>query len=164
MARFRRVEAREAGPRALGLLVPPGRRTLVIVRPRALAWDLIPMRSGLDLAAATALQELGQSEAQKLVHELHRAMEEGSQRERCRVEVFSAPREGGFQVRARLGVVLLLACLRQPGQAYLPALFANLDDARNAAAAIAEYLCPREGEEREVYLNSRNFETANSKA
>ena len=43
MAPFRHVEGNQAGPNALGILLPPGRRTLVVVRPRSLAWDLIPL-------------------------------------------------------------------------------------------------------------------------
>ena len=44
MPAFRRVEGSQAGPSALGILVPPGARTLVILRPRALEWDLLPLQ------------------------------------------------------------------------------------------------------------------------
>ena len=44
MSVFRRVDDDRAGPAAMGILVPPGRRTFLILRPRALAWDLILLR------------------------------------------------------------------------------------------------------------------------
>src|SRR5260221_10331806 len=44
MPPFRTVHARGAGPTALGILVPPGNRTVVVVRPRALAVDLVMLR------------------------------------------------------------------------------------------------------------------------
>ena len=42
MPAFRRVEPHQAGARALGILVPPGPKTVVILRPRGLDWDLLP--------------------------------------------------------------------------------------------------------------------------
>ncbi|MGH9676480.1 MAG: hypothetical protein ACRD36_05205, partial [Candidatus Acidiferrum sp.] len=44
MVQFQRVDAGEAGPSALGILIPPGRRTILIVRPRHLEFDLVLMR------------------------------------------------------------------------------------------------------------------------
>ena len=44
MSRFQRVNPSQAGPAALGILLPPGRRTLVLLRPRSLDWDLVPLR------------------------------------------------------------------------------------------------------------------------
>jgi hypothetical protein len=42
MPAFCRVDAQRAGPAALGILVPPGDKTLVVLRPRGLEWDLLP--------------------------------------------------------------------------------------------------------------------------
>ena len=50
MPAFRRVDARQAGADALGILVPQGTRTVVILRPRSLAWDLLPLKPGMEKA------------------------------------------------------------------------------------------------------------------
>ena len=59
MCALRRVEGDRAGPDALGILVPPARRTFVILRPRALPWDLLLLRD----PEAEAFRELGRDEA-----------------------------------------------------------------------------------------------------
>ena len=63
MAALRRVSDEMAGPGAVGLLLPPGARTVLIVRPRTLAWDLLLMRS----AAGSAFRELTRTEAPAVV-------------------------------------------------------------------------------------------------
>ena len=45
MSHFRRVDDERAGSAALGILVPPSRRTFVILRPRSLEWDLPLIRA-----------------------------------------------------------------------------------------------------------------------
>jgi hypothetical protein len=157
MTRFRRVDGRDAGPSAVGILIPPGRRTILIVRPRALAWDLLPLRSGLDLVAASPFHEVGHQEAPGLAQELQRSLETWADDARGQVEVFSVPRGEGYQVRVRLGAFLLIACDRDPGRPYQPALFATLEGARKAASSLAVFLRPDPGGGQELYVNTRNF-------
>ena len=45
MSLLRRVTGEEAGPAALGVLLPPGRQTFLILRPRGLTWDMLLLRS-----------------------------------------------------------------------------------------------------------------------
>jgi hypothetical protein len=157
MTRFRRVDGRDAGPSAVGILIPPGRRTVLIVRPRALAWDLLPLRSGLDLVATSPFHEVGHQEAPGLVQELQRSLEAWADDRRSQVEVVSAARGDGYQVRVRVGRFLLIACDRDSGQPYRPAVFATLDGARNAASSLTGFLCPEPGSDQELYINTRNF-------
>jgi hypothetical protein len=152
MSPLRRVFGERAGPTALGILVPPGRRTVLILRPRALAWDLLltePDRPG-------TFRELPHDEAEAAAERLCRALEIWAGGGDGRVDAL--PLEGGGHwVRAEVGEFLFVACLRRPGQPYQPAVFTGLDEARPAAAVIAAVLCPAPGRVQEVYFNTRNF-------
>jgi hypothetical protein len=147
MSAFRRVEGEQAGPRALGILVPPGRRTFVILRPRALPWDLLLLRD----AAGTAFRELAHDEASAAAQALYRALREGA------AAIEAVPGAAGCRLRATLGPLPLLACPREPGKPYRP-LVCPEPDARAAAAALAAILCPAEGAEQELYFNTRFFD------
>src|SRR5262245_34084116 len=59
MCPLRRVSDQQAGPGALGILLPPGERTVLIVRPRSLPLDLLLVQG----AAGTAFRELTKTEA-----------------------------------------------------------------------------------------------------
>ena len=72
MSAFRCVEARDAGPTALGVLAPPGRRTHLILRPRALPWDLVLLQPG----HSSVFHELDRDEATAAGAEIARALEE----------------------------------------------------------------------------------------
>ena len=150
MSLLRRVLGERAGPQAIGLLAPPGPRTVVIVRPRALAWDLLVLR-----ADALAIREVEPSEAETIVQVLADVLEPVASGELGRTEV--QPTGEGFVVRADLGRFRLLACLRVPGEAYRPVLFASLDEANHAAACIAAALCPPPEGQHELYFNTRHF-------
>jgi hypothetical protein len=145
MGAFRRVEGELAGPSALGILVPPGRRTFVILRPRALPWDLLLLRGD-----GSAL-ELAHDEASAAAQALYRALREGA------VAVEPGPDPAGWRVRARVGAFALLACPREPGRPYRPLLCPEAEAIRSAAA-LAAVLCPAPGAEQEVYFNVRFFE------
>jgi hypothetical protein len=136
MGTFRRVEADRAGPQALGILVPPGRRTFVILRPRALPWDLLVCRDD------GAFREMSHDEASACAQALERALRGGAS-----VEV-----EGTAVVRA--GGLSLVACVREPGRPYA-ALECRAETAGDVAERLRAALCP-EGEQ-EVYFNVRFF-------
>ena len=63
MSAFRRVEAQHAGGNALGILVPPGARTVVILRARSLGWDLLPAAWNGNPASAPVFSVFGRDEA-----------------------------------------------------------------------------------------------------
>jgi hypothetical protein len=153
MGSFRRVEGEQAGPTALGILVPPSRRTFVIVRPRSLPWDLLLCRSAEDLS----FRELGHDEASAAALSLYRALGAWSAGGPGCVEAIASGEGAGRRLRVTIGPFVLVACRRVPGQPYT-ALGCGEDEASQVRQDLAELLCPGEGVEREVYFNTRFFE------
>src|SRR5205823_2979704 len=132
MGAFRRVEAEKAGAQALGILVPPSKRTFVILRPRSLPWDLVLLRD----AEAGAFRDLAHDEASAAAQALYRGLREGvAGAAPLLVEIVA--RAGGCWVRAVVGPLALLACPRRPGQPYQPLLCAEADAAAHAASLTA---------------------------
>jgi hypothetical protein len=153
MCPLRRVEDHRAGPSALGILTPPGRRTVVIVRPRSLAWDLLLLRSD----SPTAFRELPREEAHRLADELFQALRQWSEGASGRVEEIACPDGRGYWLRVRVASFALLLCGRQPGQPYQPLAFPDVETAFAAAAQVRGILRPPAHIEQEVYLNSTHF-------
>jgi hypothetical protein len=137
-----------AGPAALGMLVPPGRRTFLILRPRSLAWDLVLLRG----SEGEAFRDMNREEAQVVAGALFRALEKAG----GRIEEVACP-DGGFWVRALIGSYTLLACPRLPGKPYQPEDFPDAAAARAATAELAPILCPPPDVEQECYFNTRHF-------
>src|SRR4029077_4289559 len=96
MAAFRRVEDNRACPEALGILVPPGQSTLVILRPRALEWDLLPIR--FDRGINSGFCAFGRDEAAAVARQVPRALEEGARAKGRSVQVVANPAGDGFLV------------------------------------------------------------------
>jgi hypothetical protein len=152
MCSFRRVEDERAGPAALGILVPPGRRTFVILRPRALAWDLLLVRPD-----GGAFHDLSRAEATITAQRLYRALEAWAAGGPGQVEAVPVPAGTGFRLRAVVAAYTLIACPREPGKSYQPLVLPDADAARDAARALTAVLCPRDGTEQELYFNGRHF-------
>jgi hypothetical protein len=150
MAAFRRVDDAQAGPTALGILVPPSRRTFLILRPRSLAFDLVLLRQADD----TLFRELSHDEAAAAAHHLHRALLDGAV---GGVEVVTNPDDGSW-LRAKVGSLFLIACRRAPGKPYAPLFFADAEAAQDAVARLTAILCPPAGTEQELYFNTRHFQ------
>jgi hypothetical protein len=141
MSGFLRVEADKAGPSAVGILVPPAKRTFVILRPRAVPIDLLVCRSAQDPRFA----DLAHDEASAAAQALWRALNNW--------DGVAGLTVGEGRLSFLVGGFLLLACLRVPGQPYAP-MAATAEDADRLRSA----LCPAGG--REVYFNMRFFERA----
>ena len=155
MPPFRRVEDRKAGPTALGILVPPGPRTVLIVRPRPLDLDLLLVQG----VAGTAFRELSREEAPAVAVAFYRALEAWSMGGPGHVG--AAPgSEGGYLIWLDVGDFALLVCARVPGQPYRPRVYAAEDEARAAADRLRTILHPAPGTTQEVYFNTRHFERA----
>jgi len=156
MAAFRRVEDHRAGPSALGILVPPGRRTVVILRPRAVAWDFLALIPGAAVAAPGAFCEFERDEAAGLARRVQRDLD----RKACEgvnpVEIAGAT-HNGYRLCVRAGGLAWLACLRQPGKPYRAADFATMEEAREAAVRLARFVCPAADADQEFYFNTQNF-------
>jgi hypothetical protein len=146
MGTFRKVEAEQAGADALGILIPPARRTFVILRPRALPWDLLLCRSGDE----PGFREMGHDEASAAAQAIYRALRDGATAE-------AVARPDGCWLRVTAGPFVLLACERRPGQPYA-VMTCAADEAATAVASLARIVCPPEGAEQELYFNVRFFE------
>jgi hypothetical protein len=153
MSSLRLVPGQQAGPDALGILVPPGARTVLIVRPRALAWDLLLVRGPAD----TAFRDLGRDEAPAVAREFLAALERWCCGSAGHVEAVTASQGEGSLVWVDVGDFCLVVCARVPGKPYQPLLFTQTDEARRAARCIASILHPPAGAEQEVYFNTHHF-------
>jgi hypothetical protein len=154
---FRRVESKQAGPRALGILVPPGLRTLVILRPRGLPWDLLPARWTGDPARPPEFCAFGRDEAAGVARRLQKALERA-------VELASNPLQTIADARGQCHQVWLCAeeyvwvvCHRAPGQSYQPAVFADRDEALRNADQLVRVFWPTPDAEQEYYFNTQHF-------
>ena len=156
MCPLRLVEDADAGPHAMGILVPPGRRTVVILRPRALIWDLLLSDECVPLAGPV-FRELTQRDAAEAARGIYRALEEWFSGGPGGMKTQRGPAGQGYWVRARAGPFCLLACLRVPGQPYRPLHFRSAIDAGEAAATLATVLFPTADREQEIYFNTRHF-------
>jgi hypothetical protein len=158
MCPFRLVADDKAGPAAVGILVPPARRTFVIVRPRSLPYDLLVLAE----ARGMAFRDFDREQAGRVAESLFDALGEWSRGGPGRVDVtgVAGPAGGadGFFVRVHVGPFHLLACARRAGEPYVPFLFADAGSARADAGRLAALLCPPPGAEQEVYLNTRHFQ------
>jgi hypothetical protein len=150
MPAFRRVEDAQAGPTALGILVPPSRRTFLILRPRSLAFDLVLLRQAED----TLFREMSHDEAAAAALHLSRALQEQAE---SGVEVVTDPDDGSW-LRAKVGSLFLIACRRAPAKPYEPLFFADPQAAQDAVGRLALILCPPAGTEQELYFNTRHFQ------
>jgi hypothetical protein len=153
MCPLRRVEDQRAGPAALGILVPPGRRTFLIVRPRSLPWDLLLLRAD----TPSAFRELHRDEANSLAQELYHALGNWSGGAAGRIEEVASPDGFGFWVRVSVGPFALLACGRAPGRPYRPLVFPDGESALTAAGQLRNVLRPPGDVEQEVYFNTHHF-------
>lgn len=157
MAIFQRVDAERAGPRALGVLIPPGRRTLVILRPRGMDWDLVLLKPDAPELAAAQFWELSQWEASGMTHRTLRALQEWAGAGNGATAVVPAAEDNGYHVRVASGPLAWAVCRRVPGQPYRPATFATSPEAEAVATELTKVLCPAAEDHQEIYFNTRHF-------
>ncbi len=155
MAAFRRVDASQAGPTALGILIPPSRRTFLILRPRSLPFDLLCLQQ----PDATRFRELAHDEATAAAHQLYAGLREWAAGG-TEIEIVARPTDDGHWLRVQIGPLYLIACARQPGKPYEPLRFANQQAAQQAVSQLAALLQPSAGTEQELYFNTRHFGAA----
>jgi hypothetical protein len=157
MPAFRRVDARLAGPQALGILVPPGRQTVVILRPRALSLDLLPLRPGLEQVQPAVFCALGRDEAAGLARRAQDALVKGAGRAPNPVEVVGSGPRQRYGVAVHIEGLLWIACQRTGGQAYEPAFWPSMDEATALAALLTPVVWPATEAGQEFYFNTQAF-------
>ena len=158
MPSFRPVDGDRAGPDAVGILVPPGQRTLVVVRPRSLAWDLVLARRVGGGGPGPGFLEMPRPEARFIVQKLEQKLVWSAEDGSGRAEPVPAPQGEGYWVWIDLEPHPLVACDRSPGLAYRPSVFANLAEAWQTASAISAVLCPGPDANLELYTNTDQFQ------
>jgi hypothetical protein len=154
MPSFRTVSAGRAGPSAVGILVPPGSRTLVVVRPRALPIDLVLVRRRSDDQPADGFFQADRQTAGMAAQELAQALaEQGA----GRVEAMQASGVEGFHVVATVNFFVLVACGRQPGQPYRPMVYSSAEAAHPIVSQLRCFLSPPTDANQELYTNMSRF-------
>jgi hypothetical protein len=129
----------------------------VILRPRALDWDLLPVAVGKNGGPALAFWEVNRHEAPALADKLHRALEEAATQRTGRVEPVASPHGDGYRIHAGLPPFSLVVCPRRPGESYRPLVVATVEEALEAAERIAAVLYPGPNCFQQVYFNRRHF-------
>ena len=152
---LRRVDARMANEAALGILVPPGARTFVVVRPRGMTWDLLPVRWDGNPAEPPAFASFERNEAAVVARRLAKALEDRDLAGECPLETFG--RDGSFQVWLRDDDLNWLLCERIPGQTYRPLVFPTLAAAQSAASLLVPLVHPGADRVQDYYFNTQNF-------
>jgi hypothetical protein len=152
---FRRVDANLAGPQALGILIPPGARTLVILRPRAVAWDLLPARWDGDAGHPPVFCTFARDEAAAVAKRLAIALEQAVAAGANPLQTLGDGQR--FQVWLRTDEFVWLVCRRAPGQAYQPALFASRAEAVAEAETLTPVFFPATDAMQEYYFNTQRF-------
>lgn len=155
MPTFRRVEDNRAGPSALGILVPPGQRTLVILRPRALEWDLLPVRP--DQGVGSAFCDFARDDAATLARKVQRALEQGAAGGTSKATVVANSAGAGFLAGIPVSGFMWIVCQRAPGRPYQPLIFSSRNDAQIAVDRVTPILCPQADANQEYYFNTQNF-------
>ena len=148
MCAFRRVEGEQAGPAALGILVPPSRRTVLILRPRSLPWDLVLTQPG------GGFREMNREEAEHIALQVADALEASHGGP---IEPVYSLDLGGSWLRVRIGSYILTVCSRVAGQPYRPQLFSGAENVRAAIARLTALLYPPAEVEQELYFNTTQF-------
>ena len=154
MSSLRRVEGDTAGPAALGVLLPPGRQTYLILRPRGLSWDLLLLRA----PDSTIFRDVTRAEGERATRTFCTALEAWHAGGPGCVEAVLCAGLEGHVVRALVGPLPFLLCPREPGKPYRPQVFADAAAAEVVALRLAAILRPPPGRELEVYFNTRHFE------
>src|SRR5437773_2634572 len=148
---FTRVSPQHAGPSALGILVPHGAKTLVIVRPRALALDLLPARWDGDTGHAPEFCAFTRDEAAGVALRLIAALEAAAATGVNPVQTFGDVQVACLQIWLRTDEFVWIVCPRKPGQAYRPMIFATQEEATRDAETLAAFVWPRADARQEYY-------------
>jgi hypothetical protein len=154
MSVFRRVDAAQAHPGALGILIPLGPRTLVILRPNALEWDLLPAHWSGEARQAPVFCLFTREEAPGIARKLVQTLEDAVVQRLSPLETFgNGP---CFQVWLRTPDFVWILCRRAAGEAYRPAIFGTREEAVAAGERVAKYVWPVAGGQ-EIYFNTQKF-------
>lgn len=154
---FDRVDPRHAGATALAILIPHGERTLVIVRPRALAFDLLPARWNEVESSAPAFCAFTRDEAANIARRFVASLESAVASGVNPVQTFGDAERECFQIWLRAADFVWIACRRAPGQAYQPLVFATQAEATQAGEELTRCVWPAAEVRQEYCFNTQNL-------
>jgi hypothetical protein len=137
----------------MGILVPPGAQTVVVMRPRHLPWDLLPV--AWDGAVAPTFPLFTRDEAAHVARRLYEHLRHNAESGCNPVETLGDER--GFQVWVRTPEYFWMICRRELGKAYRPVLFPTREDALHAAEQLVPVVFPDADANQECYFNTQNF-------
>lgn len=154
---FTRVEPQNAGPSAIGILVPHGAKTLVIVRPRALTWDLLPARWTGASDQAPQFCAFTRDEAASVARRFVKALESAMDQKVNPLESFGHAERQTCGVWLRTDEFVWIVCRRTKGEAYQPMIFPSQEEAATEANRLAAFLWPAADATQEYYFNTQGF-------
>ncbi|MCI0377196.1 MAG: hypothetical protein L0215_06310 [Gemmataceae bacterium] len=157
MPAFRRVEPRQAGPSALGILVPQGIHTFLVLRARALPWDLLAAQWNGRADSAPAFCQFFRDEAATIARRLPQAFEAAASCAQSPVLTVSDSAGTAFQIWLRALDYVFIACRRTPGENYEPIVFSSKEDAEAAGNRVEQYFWPGADANQEYYFNTQYF-------
>ena len=149
---FQRVDIKHANATVLGILVPQGAKTLVIVRPRALTFDLLPVRWDGEAGHAPEFCAFTRDVAAQVARRLIVSLETAGANP---VQTFGHC--DCFQVWLRAGEFVWIVCRRAPGEPYQPILFATQEEAISEAEKLTAYVWPAADANQQYYFNTQSF-------
>jgi hypothetical protein len=154
---FHRVEPQQAGPNALGVLVPHGVKTLVIVRPRSLPWDLLPAKWNGERGQPPQFCTFTRDEAANVARQFIKALEAAVAQDINPLESFGDAQQQTCGIWLRADEFFWIVCRRAQGEAYQPMTFASPEEAAKAAEQLTAAVWPAENVVQEYYFNTQNF-------
>lgn len=154
MSIFSRVDPTVAGPNALGVLIPPGRMTIVVLRPKGLMWDLLPARWEGEASRPPRFCQFPREEAPSIARGLVQFLEDAVAKKLNPLETFGNGRT--IQIWLRAPELFWILCRRLPGEAYSPAVFPTLTEAEAVGEQVARFVWPPG--EQEIYFNTQKFQ------
>ncbi len=149
---FQRVDLQHAGPNAVGVLIPQGAKTPVIVRLRALQWDLLPARWDGVASHAPQFCVFTRDEAAGVARRLAHALETGV----SPLESFGNTEKNCVQLWLRADDFVWIVCQRVQGEAYRPITFTSLEEASSAADILEPILRPAADAVQHYYFNTQH--------
>lgn len=153
---FHHIDPSGASARALGILISPGPRPLVVLRPNGLPWDLLPAGWDGNPRTAPAFCDFGRDEASALARKLLQALEEAAATRDCPLETFGKP--GAYQLWVRAAGYFWIVCRRLAGEPYRPLVCATREEAEAIGAQIESFVWPVADAGQEVYFNTQKIE------
>ncbi|MGF1579268.1 MAG: hypothetical protein ACFCD0_07875 [Gemmataceae bacterium] len=151
---FQRVDHKQAGPYALGILIPPGQRTILIIRPKSLQYDFLAIKPADVNADVPTFCNFDRDEAAELARKVKTSLEAASEDV---VTVHDNPWGDGYVAWVSCAELLWIPCHRRPGQAYQGALFLSEDEAKEVSMIMRRCFCPSDDEIGQIYFNTQHF-------